>query len=481
MEEKYIAAIDLGSYKIALAVAQVKGDDIQVVYYKEEPSDGVRYSCVVHPRRVAGPLQRLILDAETELNIKIRQVVAGLPRYEVRQETASAQMERDDPDSLISRDEVVALKNSAVETYPVADSSREEIYGAVAQSFSADEDFIGVSETDIVGVTAERIEGNFKLFLGARKPVSNLDILFKEIGVTLARKLFAPDAVASAVLTETERQNGVALVEVGAGVTSLAIYRGRVLRHYSSIPFAGWSITNDIAMECGFDERLAENIKLAYGACLPGKLQSLSDKVLQIQDEETGSYEQLSINYLSQIITCRAKEIIEAILYIIQESGYADKLRGGVVITGGGANLINLTLMLKEMSGYKVRIGFPRKQMFSSFGCPEALEAASSAAIGMILEAKRDARLNCAEDQEPERSSGKETSTPESEPTGEPKQGVIFPVPTDGGVIVPPTPGGNRPGEGKKVTWLNRQAKKAEDAAKKAFEKALGNLFDGME
>ena len=175
--------------------------------------------------RVAGPLRRLILDAETELNIRIRQLVAGLPRYEVRQESASAHVERDDPESLISREEVNDLKSSAVGTYPVADAAREEIYGAVAQSFSADEDFVGVSEEDIVGVTAETIESNFKLFVGARKPVGNLDILFKELGVTLARKLFAPDAAASAVLTETEKMHGVALVEIGAGVRAVGRYR----------------------------------------------------------------------------------------------------------------------------------------------------------------------------------------------------------------------------------------------------------------
>lgn len=470
--ERYIAAADLGSSKVALCVAKVDGEETNVIYYKEEPSDGVQYSRVVHPRRVAVPLQRLILDAETELNVKVRQLVVGLPRYELRQVVATARVDRSDPESLISREEVNSLKTSAVETYPMEDAVREEIYGAVAQSFSADEDFAGVSETDIVGVTADKIDGNFKLYIGARKPVSNLDIMFNGMGLAIARKMFAPDAVASAVLTETERINGVALVEIGAGVTSLSIYRGKVLRHFSSIPFGGWTITNDIALECGFDERLAENIKLAFGACMPGKLQSLSEKILQINDEETGSYEQLSINHLSEIITCRAKEIIEAVLYSIQESGYADSIRSGVVLTGGGANLINLSLLLKEMSGYKVRIGFPRRQAFSAFGCPDIFETGAGAAVGMILEAIRDPRLNCAEDQgipaEPE------TQSTDQAPT------ELFP-PTGGGVIVPPAGGGKNPSGGRGVTWLTRTKNKAGNAARNLFDKALGGLFDEME
>ena len=479
--ERYIAAADLGSSKVALSVAKVDGDDVQVIYYKEEPSDGVRYSCVIHPRRVAGPLQHLILDAETELNIKIRQIVAGLPRYEVRQESASAQMERSDSESLITREEVNAIKASAVDTYPVENAAKEVVYGAVAQSFSADDDFVGVSETDITGVTAEVIEGHFKLFVGARKPMSNLDRLFGELGVTLARKYFAPDAVASAILTDTERMNGVALVEIGAGVSSLSIYRGKVLRHYSSIPFGGRVITNDIAQECGFDERLAENIKLAYGACMPGKVQSLSDKILQIHDEETESFEQVSINYLSQIITCRVREILEAVLYHIRESGYADKLRSGVVLTGGGAKLINLALIMKEMSGFKVRIGMPRKQAFSAFGCPGIYETGAGEAVGMILEAKRDQRLNCAEDQETADTKEAATFGTGQHDGQDSAQNELFPdTQTSGGVITPPDTGTKKNEDRKVIRWINRQKKRAEEAARKVFDNSLGTLFDTM-
>ena len=468
--ERYIVAADLGSSKIALCIAKVNGEDTQVIYYKEELSDGVQFSSVIHPRRVAVPLQKLVQDAETELNIKIRQLVVGLPRYELRQVVATARVDRSDPESLITREEVNSLKSNAVETYPIEDEVKEEIYGAVAQSFSTDEDFAGVSETDIVGVTADKIDGNFKLYIGARKPVRNLDILFNGMGIAIARKMFAPDAVANVVLTETERLNGVALVEIGAGVTSLSVYKGKVLRYFSSIPFGGWVITNDIALECGFDERLAENIKLAYGACMPGERQSISNKVLQIQDEETGTYENLPINQLSEIITCRAKEIIEAILYNLQESGYADDIRSGMVLAGGGANLFNLSLIMREMSGYKVRIGFLRRQAFSAFGCPDIFETGAGTAVGMVLEAKRDTRLNCAEDQE----ETSKTEIVDKEPAVE----ELFPQ--TGGVIVPPIGDRKNTNEGRIVKWINRTAKRAEKAAGIVINKTLG-LFDEMD
>ena len=472
--ERYIAAADLGSSKIALSVAKIEGDDIQIIYYKETPSDGIRYSCVFNPKRAAVPLRTAIKEAEEELNIRILQVVVGLPRYNVRQEIASARMERSDPSSCITKEEVNTLKSIAIDSYPIADESKEEIYGAVAQSFSADEELVCASENDVVGTTADALEGNFKVFVGAQKPVSNIDIMLNDAQVAPARKLFLPNAVAKAVLSEAEKENGVALVEIGAGVTSLTIYRGKILRHYSAIPFGGRVITTDIKYECGFNEELAENIKLAFGACMPEKLQSLSEKVIQITDQENGSYDQLPVKYLSEIITCRAREIIEAILFQIQDSGYADKLRNGIVLTGGGANLVNIANLLKEMSGYTVRIGFPRSQAFSSEGCAGVGEASSVATIGMILEAKKDIRLNCIEEAQAEPvAAGPESE--DAQPVEEPIPATLF---GEGEVIVPKK---KKKEPSKLIQWMKQQGKKMSSAAEDAFDNTVGGLFDNMQ
>ena len=478
--ERYIAAADLGSAKIALSVAKIVGDDIQVIYYKETPSDGIRYSCVLNPKRAAAPLRQAIQEAEEELNIKILQVVVGLPRYDVRQEIASARMERSDPDTCITREEVNTLKSIAIDSYPIADETKEEIYGAVAQSFSADEELVCASEHDVVGVTADALEGNFKVFVGAHKPVSNIDIMLNETGVAPAHKLFLPNAVARAVLTDGEKENGVALVEIGAGVTSLTIYRGKILRHYSAIPFGGRVVTTDIKYECGFNEQLAENIKLAFGACLPDKLQSLSEKIIQINDEENGSYEQLPVKYLSEIITCRAREIIEAVLWQIQDSGYADKLRNGIVLTGGGANLVNIANLFKEMSGYTVRIGYPRSQAFSAIGCSGTGEAGAVASIGMILEAKRDHRLNCIEEapaQSAEAQEGAEAAPAEGQEAA-PAADNLFPEYAPGDVITPRKKQEKKPN--KFVSWIRTKSKQVEAAAGEAFDNTMGGLFDEM-
>lgn len=473
--ERYIAAVDLGTSKIALSVAKVTGDDIQLLYYKETASDGIRYSGVFNPKRAAAPLLAAVKEAEAELSIKILQVVVGLPRYSVRQEIASAKMQRSDPATCISKEEIDTLKEIAIDSYTIDDESKEEIYGAVAQSFSADDELVCANENDVVGTTADSLEGNFKIFIGELKPVSNVDMMLNDAGIAPAQKVFLPNAVAQAVLTDSEKENGVALVEMGAGVTSVTVYRGKLLRHFSSIPFGGSNITSDIKYECGFPFGLAENIKLAFGACLPDKLQSMSDKVLQINDDENGTYEHLPVKYLSEIITCRSNEIIDAILYQLQDSGYADQLRNGIVLTGGGANLVNLANQLRDKSGYSVRIGYPRNRVFSSGGCEGANETSAAASIGMIIEAKKDYLLNCIEEARPQ---AKAEETAVSEASGELFGGQEL------GEVITPSKSKEKRNENKKrgrITWTRKFTEKVGAQIGKAFDESLGELFDKTE
>jgi len=408
MEERYIATVDLGTAKLALSVARISGDNTEILYYKEHPSDGVRNGCIFNPTKAAEPLKKAIKEVEEELSIKITQVVIGLPRYGVTQETSSAEVTRSDIDSCISQEEIDAIKNLALDSYPLDDEQEQEIYGAAAQSFSTD-DAINCTEEDVVGMPSAKLEGNFKVFVGIKRSSRNIDIMLNKAEIAPACKYFLPTATADAVLTSEEKDNGVALIEMGAGVTSVTIYQGDILRYYYAIPFGGKSITTDIKLECGFTEHLAENIKLGFGACLPDKLLNMSEKVLQIRDEENGSTQQLAIKYLSEIIDSRVREIVEAILYKIQESGYADRLRNGVVLTGGCANLTNCANLIKEMSGYNVRLGFPRLKKFTHSECPGIGETSAVSSIGLLILARKNKHLNCTDEYTPARKKSEST------------------------------------------------------------------------
>lgn len=397
--DRYIAAVDLGSSKIAIAVAHIKGEHVDIVYYKEHPSDGIRNSNVAIPQRAAGPLAAAIREAEEALMIRIRQVVTGHPRYSVTQQNATEQLERQDPEDYISAEEVAILKEAAIDTYPLDDPKSQMIYGAIPQSFATDDEMQLVEE-DVVGRLSSTLEGMFKIFIGSRRSNTAVDKIFSNMGIGVARKYFLPDVTARTVLSPDDMKNGAALIDFGAGVTSVAIYHGGVLRYYGSIPFGGRSITNDIRIECSISEELAENIKLAYGACLPGKLASMSEKVLQIR-YDYAPFKEVSIKHLSDIIDSRAREIVDAILYKIQESGFADYLRAGVIVTGGGAGLANFTNLVKEMSGYNVRTGYPRHLFSVMGGCTGVYETEATGALGLIFAAKADGLPDCTEEHAP--------------------------------------------------------------------------------
>lgn len=439
MEERYIASVDLGTSKLAVCVARIQDQNVEVIYYKESPSLGIRYSYVLIPGKVKEEVRKAISEAQQALRIKIQQVIVGLPRWYVRQETASASMTRPEPDDLIQESEIKALKSMALESYPLEDSTKEVIYGAVAQSFST-EDSINEPENDIVGMAAETLEGNFKVFIGNRRYSSNIDSVFNDLGIAIAKKYFTPGITAKAVLKSEQMENGVALIDIGAGVSSVTIFKDKIMRFYAAIPFGGNSVTNDIKSECNFSFELAENIKKAYGACMPNKLSSLGEKSIQIVDEDGNTTAQVSVKYISEIITARMKEIIEALLFRIQESGFASEedLRAGVVVTGGGAELVNCANYIKELSGYTVKVGRPRK-LFSCEGCPEASETSAATSMGMILSARNDRFLNCVNEAVARNMTVPQTGSaeiPEEKEEATPVHEVVEDIPETGTVIV---------------------------------------------
>ena len=406
MEERYIASIDLGSSKFGLCVARVCQDDVQIVYYKETPSDGIKASIIANPMKASIPLRAAIEEAEKELMIKILQVVVGMPRSEVSQVTASATIKRGQADEYISDEEVASLKSIALETYPLSNPESQIMYGAVAQSFSTDSQ-ICLTESDVVGTLSDTLEGNFKVFIGSRRATTALDKIFNSLQVAVAKKYFLPDVIAKTVLSADEMQGGVALVDIGAGVTSLAIYHDSIMRYYAAIPFGGRAVTQDIRNECSISEDLAEKIKKRFGACLPNKLASLSEKVLQIRLTEP--YKEVSVKYISEIVDCRMREIFDAVLYHIQESGLQNEIRSGIVLTGGGASLANVNNLMKDMSGYEVRTGCPKYQFSAVAGNGIYNNPAAAAAVGMVLAAKEDKMPDCVSIPEPEVKENEET------------------------------------------------------------------------
>lgn len=397
MEDKHIAAVDLGTSAIRLCVAKVLGDDVQILFYKEGKSDGIRYSSIFNPKKASLALKELINEAELSLNMTIHQVIVGLPKYYVSEKNATGCIEREDGNEPITEKDIDRLKSTAFDAYQEKLENEEKeglrtiIYSSIAQSFSTEDNF-QLLESDIIGMPGDKLEGRFNFYLGEKRPVANINWVFNQLNIDIASKYFTPRILGNVVLKQEELDNGVALVDIGAGSTSVAVYSNNILRHYASIPFGSKNITMDIKIETGITESLADNIKKGFGACMPEKLYSENEKVIEVTD--TNPAVRIPIKYLSEIISCRMKEIIDAMLYEIQKSGYADKLNSGIVITGGGANLLNCANYFKDISGYNIRKGYPR-ECYSSQGCSGTKETEAASIMSMLMAAKSHKITNC--------------------------------------------------------------------------------------
>ncbi|MCQ2148852.1 MAG: cell division protein FtsA [Bacteroidales bacterium] len=435
MKERYLTAIDLGTSKTAICVAKVQDENVEIIHYGETKAEGIRYGSVLNPMKALNSFRKAVDGAEKELGIKIKQAVVNLPRYFVQEETATGTIQRSDKESSITSEEITNLKNIALDEYDVENEETEMRFCAIAQSFNTDE-LAQAMEEDVEGMVSPILAGNFKVYIGNRRSYNNIDKVFNDAEVAVAKKYFTPETTARIVLTREEMDNGVALIDMGAGVTSVSVFSKGILRHYASIPFGGNSISADIKSECAFSDILAENIKLAYGNCMPDKLANMSEKIIKIDYFGANPEKELPLRYLSEIIEARQKEIIEAMLYEIQESGYADELRNGVVVTGGAAGMTDIQNLIKNLSGYNVRVGYSLP-VFSADVCLDSKSLAATSCIGMIMAAKKDMICSCIEDvpvirRQTEEEKGAETGPKEKKlAEGGSEDGTLF---GDGGI-----------------------------------------------
>ncbi|MBQ1937340.1 MAG: cell division protein FtsA [Bacteroidales bacterium] len=385
MDNKHFVAIDAGSSKIALAVGYEIDGNFSVNYYKTIPSIGISKGRVQNVQHASDAIRSLLNDAKNELELDIKCAVANFPNYPIQQVECISKIDRDD--TIVRREDIdILIKNAEQDAVEKAtEQGKMIVYDCVAQSYSDGYDF-QIAEDDIEGRFCEMIEGNFLVCLGKENPVNILDNTLGMSDLTPIKKYFTPQLAGRMVLDKSDRENGVALVDIGGNVTSVSIFTGDILRYFDSIPFGGNNITSDIRQECGISEGLAENIKKAYGICCPNRLLNMGDKSLRIKLKDATRTKEVWVKYISEIVTARMEEIFEAVLYMIEKSGFSDELRSGIVLTGGGAMLCNCTKLLSEMSGYSIRLGKIRKR-FGNMP-PECLQTDAVNCLSMLYAAR---------------------------------------------------------------------------------------------
>ena len=283
---------------------------------------------------------------------------------------------RDSYEDEITREDLKALID---DMYKIPVDVGEEIIHVLPQNYIVDNE-TGVKNP--VGMFGKRLEANFHIVIGQISSARNIEKCVKRVGLNVNQLILEPLASSAAVLTEDEIEAGVALVDIGGGTTDVAVYYDDVIRHTAVIPFGGNVVTRDIKEGCAILQRQAESLKVQFGSAL-GDL-AHDDKVVTIPGISGRDPKEISFKSLAYIIQSRMEEIIDAVIYEIENSGYMDKLSAGIVLTGGGAMLKNLNQLVKFKTGMDVRIGYPNECLAAD--TPEEInQPMYSTSIGLLL------------------------------------------------------------------------------------------------
>lgn len=231
-------------------------------------------------------------------------------------------------------------------------------------------------------MSGRRLEANFHIVVGEIASAKNIEKCVNRVGLRVNQLILEPLASSAAVLTSDEKEAGVALVDIGGGTTDVAVYFDDAIRHTAVIPFGGNVVTTDIKEGCSILTRQAEALKTQFGSAL-GDL-APEDKVVTIPGISGREPKEISFKSLAYIIQSRMEEIIDAIMFELENSGCIEKLSAGVVITGGGAMLKHLPQLVKFRTGLDVRVGYPNEYLASN-SLAEINQPMYSTSVGLLL------------------------------------------------------------------------------------------------
>ena len=382
MENNKIAVgLDIGTTKIVAMIGRKNEyDKIEVVGIGKAKSLGVKRGVVSNITQTIQSIQQAVDEAESVSGFKIENVVVGIAGQHIRSLHHSDYITRDNADEVIEETDIDDLVN---QVHKLVMLPGEEIIHVLPQEFKVD------SQADIkepIGMYGGRLEANFHVVVGQVSSIRNIGRCVKSAGLDLSEITLEPLASAQAVLSQEEKEAGVALIDIGGGTTDLAIFKDGIIRHTAVIPFGGNVITDDIKEGCSIIEKQAELLKIKFGSAWPGE--NKETEIVSIPGLRGREPKEITLKNLSKIIHARVQEIIEHVFLEIKNYGHdteKGKLIAGIVLTGGGSKLKHLRQLVEYITGMDARIGFPNEHLAGD--SDEALSSPSYAtAVGLLME-----------------------------------------------------------------------------------------------
>ncbi len=390
-QPKYIAAIDIGTTKIVAAIGTVSGKGkVEILGMADIPSKGVKRGMVLNIEETAASIKEAVQLAERESKLNFDEVYVGIAGQHIRSFKNSTFKNIQSTDGEITQEDVDELTK---DMYNSSIENGEEIIHVIPQLYIVDKDKY-VKQP--VGMFGKRLEGNFHIVVGEQIAAKYIKKSIERAGLKVKGLILEPLASSSAVITEDEKEVGIAMVDIGGGTTDIAIFHDGIVRHTAVVPFGGDVITKDIKNACSILERDAEKLKIENGMAI-GEA-APENEIVSVPGISGREPKTFHVRFLSSIIQARMEEIIDFITYELENSGYFDKLGAGIKVTGGGALLKYLKQLLSYKTSLDVHVAFP--DMCLNNEDSKANSPAFSTSIGLLL---RGYRLNQEEQKIAER------------------------------------------------------------------------------
>ena len=374
-KDKGVCAVDMGSSKIATLIANISDDEkINLIGVSAVNSRGIRKGQIVDIEEAVGAITESLEAAERMAGYFISSVFASIGGPQIESRNSHAVVAIAKPNGEIEENDILRVNDgSRAITLPTS----KEILHVVPMSFTVDGQE-GIK--DPIGMTGVRLETDTHIITAASASMKNVIKCLEQVGVKVEELVFSGIASATAVLTDTEKELGVIIVDIGGETTDVVIYVDGAVAYSSVIPIVARHITSDLAVGLRVSLEAAEKIKIYLGKTprtpvLPDILEKEEVKFGRAQEkkssldskEELLDIKSLGLNedirkiskkaVVDSIIRPRVREILELIGKEIKKSGFGSQTPSGLVICGGGATTVGLLEQAKYVLGYPARIG----------------------------------------------------------------------------------------------------------------------------
>lgn len=388
LEQPIIVGLDIGTTKIA-AIAGRKNEygKLEILGFGRANSNGVKHGQVLNIDETIKAI-RMALDNcyASNPNLEITEVYVGIAGHHIKSLQTRGDIVRQNTEEEITRREIDQLVADQYKTYiPAGD----QIIDVIPQEFTVD-NFQNIPNP--IGYGGVKVGANFHIITGDKNAIRNINRAVEKSNLHTKDLVLQPLASAAAVMGQEDLEAGVAIVDIGGGTTDLAVFYEGILKHTAVIPFGGENITNDIKTGLGVLKTQAEQMKVQFGSALSNEAKA--NAYITIPGLRGMPAKEISVKNLAGIIQARMSEIMDFVTYHLKQVGLDNRmLNGGIVMTGGGAQLRHLIQLTEYITGLNARIGYPTEHLAAGH-IEELAKPTYSTCIGLILKGYSDYEHN---------------------------------------------------------------------------------------